>query len=233
MKLVTFVPPDGTVKVIDAVSNSGGGVIGEYTHCSFRVRGTGTFFPSERARPVMGERGTLNEAEEDRLEIVVPRERLGPAVEALLAVHPYDEPAYDVYPLVSPGGAGLGRLGTLPDAPTASELAHRCRDRLRSSVRLAGDPGSRVQRVALCGGSGASLIPDALHAGVDAYVTGDVKHHQALDAAASGLLVIDAGHHGTEWPFVPVLAAQLTEAGARLGGEVVVSEISTDPFRIP
>jgi dinuclear metal center YbgI/SA1388 family protein len=233
VKLVTFVPPDGTVKVIDAVSNSGGGVIGEYTHCSFRVRGTGTFFPSERARPVMGERGTLNEAEEDRLEIVVPRERLGPAVEALLAVHPYDEPAYDVYPLVSPGGAGLGRLGTLPDAPTASELAHRCRDRLRSSVRLAGDPGSRVQRVALCGGSGASLIPDALHAGVDAYVTGDVKHHQALDAAASGLLVIDAGHHGTEWPFVPVLAAQLTEAGARLGGEVVVSEISTDPFRIP
>ncbi|HET6770505.1 MAG TPA: Nif3-like dinuclear metal center hexameric protein, partial [Actinomycetota bacterium] len=84
VKLVTFVPPEATVKVIDAVANSGGGVIGEYTHCSFRARGTGTFFPSERAHPAVGDRGTLNEVEEDRLEIVVPRERLRVAVEALV-----------------------------------------------------------------------------------------------------------------------------------------------------
>lgn len=232
VKLVTFVPPEFTVKVIDAVANSGGGVIGEYTHCSFRVRGTGTFFPSERARPVVGERGTLNEAEEDRLEMVVPRDRLASAIEALLAVHPYEEPAYDVYPLVSPSGVGLGRLGALQEGLTAEDLARRCGERLGSSVRLAGDPAKPVRSVALCGGSGASLIPDALKRGVDAYITGDVKHHQALDAAASGLVVIDAGHHGTEWPFMPVLAARLSEAGAPLGGEVLVSEVDTDPFRI-
>jgi dinuclear metal center YbgI/SA1388 family protein len=234
VKLVTFVPPEATVKVIDAVSNSGGGVIGEYTHCSFRVRGTGTFFPSERANPVVGERGTLNEAEEDRLEMVVPREQLALAVEALVAVHPYEEPAYDVYPLVPSGGAaGLGRMGTLRDPTTAEELARRCGERLGSPVRFAGDPGKPVQSVALCGGSGASLISDALRAGVDAYVTGDVKHHHALEAASSGLIVIDASHHGTEWPFVSVLAGQLSDARAQLGGDVLLSEIRTDPFRIP
>ena len=230
LKLVTFVPPEATAKVIDAVANAGGGVIGEYTHCSFRVRGTGTFFPSERAHPAVGERGSLNEVDEDRVEVIVPRERLRPAVEALVDAHPYEEPAYDVYPLASLGGLGLGRIGHVGDALSAEDLAERCRYRLHSTVRLAGDLGKRVHRVALCGGSGASLIPDALRAGVDAYVTGDLKHHQALDATAAGLVVIDAGHHGTEWPFVPVLGAQLSEAGVHLGGEVIVSEIRTDPF---
>src|SRR5919106_3803456 len=230
LKLVTFVPPEATVKVIDAVANSGGGVIGEYHHCSFRVRGTGTFFPSERAHPAVGERGRLNEVDEDRVEMIVPRQYLEPAVEALVDAHPYEEPAYDVYPLASLGGLGLGRIGHVGDAPSAEDLAERCRHRLHSTVRLAGDLGKRVHRVALCGGSGGSLIPDALRAGVDAYVTGDLKHHQALDATAAGLVVIDAGHHGTEWPFVPVLGAQLSEAGVHLGGEVIVSEIRTDPF---
>jgi dinuclear metal center YbgI/SA1388 family protein len=230
VKLVTFVPPEATVKVLDAMAAAGAGVIGEYTHCSFRVRGTGTFIPSERAHPAVGERGDFNEVEEDRLEIVVPRERLSPAVVALLDAHPYEEPAYDIYALSSPGGLGLGRIGRLSAHLSAEDLADRCRERLRSAVRVVGDPGKRVQNVALCGGSGASLLRDAVRAGVDAYVTGDLKHHQALDAVSAGLAVIDAGHHGTEWPFVPVLAGQLSEAGKSLGGEVLVSDTRTDPF---
>jgi dinuclear metal center YbgI/SA1388 family protein len=230
VKLVTFVPAEATVKVLDAMAGAGAGVIGEYTHCSFRVRGTGTFIPSERAHPAVGERGDFNEVEEHRLEIVVPKELLSSAVEALLDAHPYEEPAYDVYELASPGGLGLGRIGHLPAHLSAKDLAGRCRERLHSSVRLAGDPDTQVQNVALCGGSGASLLPDALRAGVDAYITGDLKHHQALDAASAGLAVIDAGHHGTEWPFVPLLAAQLSAAAKDLGGKVLVSDTRTDPF---
>jgi putative NIF3 family GTP cyclohydrolase 1 type 2 len=154
-------------------------------------------------------------------------------MEALVDAHPYEEPAYDAYPLSSPGGHGLGRLGHLPEPLAAAEFARHCGERLRSTVRLAGDPEKRIHRVGLCGGSGASLIPDALRAGADAYVTGDLKHHQALDAAAAGLVVIDAGHYGTEWPFVPVLGARLSEAGAHLGGDVMVSETRTDPFAVP
>jgi dinuclear metal center YbgI/SA1388 family protein len=233
VKLVTFVPPEATVKVIDAVANAGGGVIGEYHYCSFRVRGTGTFFPSESAHPAVGERGRLNEVDEDRVEIIVPRELMELAVDALVGAHPYEEPAFDVYPLASPAGLGLGRIGNLADPLTAQDLADRCRDRLHSPVRLAGDPGKRIRRIALCGGSGMSLIPDAVRAGVDAYVTGDLKHHRALDAAGAGLVVIDGGHHGTEWPFIPRLAARLSEAGAHLGGEVIVGDTKTDPFVVP
>ena len=227
VKLVTFVPPEATAKVLDAIAGAGGGVIGEYSHCSFRVRGTGTFLPSERARPAVGERGELNETEEDRLEVVIPQERFREAVEAMVDAHPYEEVAYDVYPLAPGGGLGLGRLARPRTQITASELAEACRERLGSDVRIAGEPGRAARIIALCGGSGATLIPAAIRAGADAYVTGDVKHHQALDAAAAGLSVVDAGHHGTEWPFVGRLAERLR--GAALG-EVLVSEISTDPF---
>lgn len=227
VKLVTFVPADATAKVLDAIAGAGGGVIGEYTHCSYRVSGTGTFLPSDRARPAVGERGSLNEVEEDRLEVVVPRDRLRAAALAMVDAHPYEEVAYDVYPLASGGGLGLGRVARPRSPLTASALADVCRERLGGSVRVAGKDDVDVRNVALCGGSGASLIPAALRAGVDAYVTGDVKHHEALDAASDGLTVIDAGHHGTEWPFVPHLAGRLATAGL---GEVLVSEVSTDPF---
>jgi putative NIF3 family GTP cyclohydrolase 1 type 2 len=134
-----------------------------------------------------------------------------------------------VYPLAGGGGMGLGRVGRIAEPIEAGKLAERCRERLGSDVRVAGDSGRAVATVALCGGAGASLIPDAIRAGVDAFVTGDLKHHQALDAGAAGLAVIDAGHHGTERPFVPVLARRLAEAGPP--GEVLVSERSTDPFQ--
>lgn len=232
-KLVTFVPPESTAKVLDAVAAAGAGVIGEYTHCSFRVSGTGSFLPSEAAHPAIGRRGELNQVEEDRLEVVVPRERLGAVIEALLEAHPYDEVAYDAYALAGPTGLGLGRVGRLPAPITAGDLALATERELGARPRMAGAPQRPVELVAVCGGSGASLIPDALRAGVHAFVTGDVKHHDAQDAAAAGLVVIDAGHHATEWPFVPRLAERLAEAAATLGGDVIVSDVDTDPFRAP
>jgi dinuclear metal center YbgI/SA1388 family protein len=229
-KLVTFVPPEATAKVLDAAAGAGAGVIGEYTHCSFRVRGTGAFLPSERAHPVLGERGELNQVPEDRLEVVLPRDRVEAVVEAVTAAHPYEEVAYDVYPLLGGGGAGLGRLARPRESLTVDELAERCRQRLDSQVRVAGHRRRTVESIALCGGSGGSLIADAVRAGADAYVTGDVKHHQALDAVSAGLSILDAGHRGTEWPFIPNLAVQLRQGGRDLGGEVLVSELNTDPF---
>jgi dinuclear metal center YbgI/SA1388 family protein len=228
VKLVAFVPSEATAKVLDALAEAGAGVIGEYTHCSFRVAGTGTFLPSDQANPVLGDRGTLNEVAEDRLEMVVPREALPAAVAALLGAYPYEEVAYDVYPLAGPTGLGFGRVGRVAEPLDASALAERCRTVLGTAVRLAGPSDRPVRTVAVCGGSGADLIEDAARAGVDAYVTGDVKHHRALDAAAAGLTVIDAGHFGTEWPFVPHLAARLRADGP---GEVDVSGLRTDPWR--
>jgi dinuclear metal center YbgI/SA1388 family protein len=231
VKLVTFVPTDATAKVLDALALGGAGVIGEYTQCSFRVTGTGTFRPSERANPVIGERGELTEVDEDRLEVVVPRARLAQSVRALIQAHPYEEVAYDVYPLVAGEGLGPGRLAEPDDELTAGALAERCRERLGGDVRTAGEFERPVRTVALCGGAGAFLIPDAVGAGADVYVTGDVKHHQALEAAASGLTVIDAGHHGTERPFVEALARVLTWSVP--DAEVFVAETRTDPVATP
>jgi dinuclear metal center YbgI/SA1388 family protein len=228
VKLVTFVPAEATGKVLDALAMAGAGVIGEYTHCSFRVRGTGTFLPSERATPAVGDQGALTEVEEDRVEVVLPRDRLAGAVSALIAAHPYEEVAYDVYPLVGTDGLGPGRLAETADSLTVGGLTERCRERLGSGVRTAGDLGRTARTVALCGGAGAFLIPEAIRAGADVLVTGDVKHHQALDAVAGGLSVIDAGHHGTEWPFVTTLAGVMRNAVP--GAEVTVARQPTDPF---
>ena len=227
VKLVTFVPVEATAKVLDAVAAAGAGVIGEYSHCSFRVRGTGTFLPSERADPAVGERGSLNEVEEDRLEIVVPHDRLADSIDAMVDAHPYEEVAYDVYPLAGGGGAGLGRVTRARGPLDVAALADRCSERLGSPARAVGDPYREVSTIAVCGGSGASLVGDAISAGTDVLVTGDVKHHAALEAAAAGLAVVDAGHHGTEWPFVGHVAKRLRASGL---GEVVESRTVTDPF---
>ncbi|MGH2685640.1 MAG: Nif3-like dinuclear metal center hexameric protein, partial [Actinomycetota bacterium] len=168
--------------------------------------------------------------EEDRLEIVVPRRHVEAAVEALVDAHPYEEVAYDLYPLAGGASLGIGRLTRPKEPMRAGDLVERCRDRLGATVRMAGDRTREIRAVAVCGGSGAAYIPAAIAAGADAYVTGDVKHHDALDAVAAGLVVIDAGRHGTEWPFVPHLADRLRDAGL---GDVLVSETPTDPFATP
>lgn len=228
VKLVTFVPPEATPKVLEAIAAAGAGVIGGYDTCSFRVRGTGTFRPSPAAHPAVGEVGRLNEVEEDRLEALVPRERLGAVVAALLDAHPYEEVAHDVYPLEGPGGLGVGRVGELAEPVPAGVLAARCEEALGSRPRLVGDPGKEVRRVAVCGGSGGGLVGEAIRAGADAYVTGDLTHHQALEAVGAGLAVVDAGHHATEWPFVRHLAERLRREGP--AAEVLVGETVTDPF---
>jgi dinuclear metal center YbgI/SA1388 family protein len=233
VKLVTFVPVEATEQVLTSLTRVGAGVIGDYIECSFRVTGTGTFRPTGKAEPRVGEKGRLNEVEENRLEIVMPTELLDLAVNEMVAAHPYEEVAYDVYPVLgAAGNAGLGRVGHLADEMTAEQLAELCQDKLRSQIRLAGDPSRPVRTVAVCGGAGASLIPRAIELEVDAFVTGDVKHHQALDAVARGLSLIDAGHFGTEWPFVMRLQFELSTSG--VDGEhfadALLSEISTDPF---
>lgn len=231
-KLVTFVPPEHAAAVGAAVFRAGGGKIGAYTGCSFRVEGTGTFTPGPGSRPAYGEAGGPNELREVRLEVRVEGGALEAAVAGLLESHPYEEPAYDVYPLLGPSRSGLGRVGDLPGPMSLGELAGFCsRELANPAVRLAGDPERRVTRVAVCGGSGGKLAASALQAGAEVLVTGDVGYHDALDAAARGLAVIDAGHYQTEMPALRRLAS-LLEAGAR-EGELAVAVLLSDTRTCP
>ncbi|HUH06498.1 MAG TPA: Nif3-like dinuclear metal center hexameric protein [Egibacteraceae bacterium] len=236
VKLATFVPAEDTPAVLAALAEAGAGVIGEYDHCSFRVAGTGAFRPSGEADPSVGERGTINEVAEQRVEVVVPQSSIAAAVGALIEAHPYEEVAYDVYPLVEVGAdsrKGLGRVGDLAEPLRLAEIADRLAHGLPSpGLRVAGDLDAMARRVAACGGAGDSLIPAAVASGADVYVTGDLRHHPTLDALTMGMAMIDAGHYATEAPAMRAFAEALTRAaGARgLGARLLASARPTDPW---
>ena len=211
-KLVVFVPEHNVDAVAKALAEAGAGAIGDYTECTFRTQGKGTFRGGECANPYLGEKGRLEEVEEVRVETVVPAHAVRRAVDAAIAAHPYEEVALDVYPVEgSPEGCGYGRLGTLPDRLTAEELREHVSESLGFPSRLVADAGRRMENIAVLGGSGSSFIPEVAASGARAYVTGDVDYHDALLAESLGLTVIDAGHAATELPSLEPLALQLTE----------------------
>jgi dinuclear metal center YbgI/SA1388 family protein len=211
-KVVVFVPEENVDAVTKALAEAGAGVIGDYTECTFRTRGTGTFRGGDETNPYLGEKGRLEQVEEVRMETVVPAHSVDRTVEAVTAAHPYEEIALDVYPVEgSPEGCGYGRLGTLPDRLTAEELSEHVSESLGFPSRLVADSGRRIETVAVLGGSGGSFIPEAAASGAHAFVTGDVDYHDALLAESFGLTVIDAGHAATELPSLEPLAQRLRE----------------------
>jgi len=237
VKLVTFVPAADTDAVLEALAHAGAGRIGEYEECSFRVAGTGTFRPSEAASPAVGQRQVRNAVAEDRLEVLLPQPRLAAAVAALRSVHPYEEVAFDVVPLlavdVDDTGKGLGRVGSLPEELPLRQLCDLLATGLPSPhLRAAGDLDAPVRRVAACGGAGDSLLGAALAAGADVFVTGDLRHHVTLDALTMGLAVVDAGHHATEAPAMTAVLERLQTAAAEggLSARVLASAIRTEPW---
>ncbi|HEY6007060.1 MAG TPA: Nif3-like dinuclear metal center hexameric protein [Geobacteraceae bacterium] len=233
VKLAVFVPRSHEQQLLAALFPFCG-FIGNYRDCSFRTAGIGTFTPLEGAAPFIGETGRRSEVEESRLEVLLRSEDLPAALSALRGAHPYEEPAYDLYQLLNRGTArGLGRLGVLAEATTLERFAAEVKERLGAAgVRYVGAPGRRVRKVALCGGSGASFIREALFQGADVLVTGDLKYHEARDAEALGMAVVDAGHFATERPMVEGLAVQLREqlAVRGYGAEVLMFTGEREPF---
>jgi dinuclear metal center YbgI/SA1388 family protein len=211
-KLVVFVPEGNVDAVAKALAGAGAGVIGDYTECTFRTQGTGTFRGGDDANPYLGEKGLLEEVEEVRIETVVPAHAVDRAIDAATAAHPYEEVTLDVYPVEgSPEGHGYGRIGTLPERLTADELREHVSESLGFPSHLVAGQGRSIETVAVLGGSGGSFVPEVAVSGAHAYVTGDVDYHDALLAESLGLTVIDAGHVATELPSLEPLALQLAE----------------------
>lgn len=217
-KLVVFVPQGYAAAVRDAISAAGAGVIGEYTHCTFGSPGEGTFRPSGAANPFTGETRELNLEDEIRVEAVLPAFLGDKAVRAAKRVHPYEEMAYDLYPLEEKDPRwGLGRVGYLPKAPggdylTLREVASRVKERLGcQGLRVTGDLSRPVRKVALCGGKAGELLRQAAAKGADVYITGEAGYHEAQEAEDLGLALIEAGHYETEVVVLPRLVHWLEE----------------------
>ena len=221
LKLVGFVPADDADLVRKAVFAAGAGVIGEYEHCSWAVEGQGTFFGREGAEPTLGRAGRDETVSELRLEVVFPRRLKRRVTGAYVAAHPYEEPAYDLYPVENEVATlGLGRLGVLPAAQPLAAFAADVAAVLRlPSLRYAGDGARPVKRVAVLPGSGAEAIARGVAQVADVLVTGDVKYHEARVAQAQGLALVDAPHGVTEQEAVLRWAQTVADAlgaGARV-----------------
>ncbi len=231
-KLVVFVPREHTDRVAKSILEAGAGYIGSYADCSFRTTGIGTFRPLTGTNPFIGKPGELERVEEDRLETIVPEERKEEVIQAMLEAHPYEEVAYDLYPLVNRGEkAGLGRVGRLPAPMSLLELACLVKTRLHiDNLRYCGDKDLLIEKVAVCGGSGISLYRRAAACGAQVIITADVKYHEAQEVLECGMVLIDAGHFATERPVMDSLAGYLTDNLTNEGVRVHVSQINTDPF---
>jgi dinuclear metal center YbgI/SA1388 family protein len=199
LKIVTFVPVAEASKVRKALFAAGAGHIGNYDSCSFSVSGEGTFRAGEGTTPFAGTVGENHTESEVRIETVVPEHLLKNTVSALLEAHPYEEAAYDIIPLGNEYcGAGAGAVGTLPTPLSGMSLLMRLKELFGTPViRYSGDTDNMIKTVALCGGSGASLISRAARAGAEAFITGDIKYH-AFTEAPKKMLVADIGHYESE-----------------------------------
>lgn len=231
-KLVTFVPASHADAVRDALARAGAGHIGEYAHCSFNTPGTGTFIGSDATHPAIGQRGRLESVQETRIEMIVGARALPEAIAALRSAHPYEEPAFDLYALASQpdSSCGPGRCATLQHPTDAQALAHRIKTNLRVPMVKVASADTPIRRIGVCPGSGASLIDAALARNCDAFVTGEMTHHETLAANDAGLSVILAGHTNTERGYLPILASRLRKLAPAL--EVVISKADASPFQV-
>ncbi|MFV0495624.1 Nif3-like dinuclear metal center hexameric protein [Mycobacterium sp.] len=235
-KWVVYVPGEDADAVRGAVFAAGAGHIGDYSHCSWSVSGIGQFLPQAGAAPAIGRVGTVEQVREERFEVVAPARLRGAVLAAMRAAHPYEEPAFDVYALApAPADTGLGRVGALPRPEPLRDFVRRVYAALPPTswgVRAAGDPDLPVSRVAVCGGAGDSLLAAVAAAGVDAYLTADLRHHPADEhRRASPIALIDVAHWASEFPWCGQAAALLeSRFGASL--PVRVSAIRTDPWNL-
>lgn len=234
-KLTVYVPAGDADALRTALADAGAGQIGDYDHASFSSAGEGRFRPLDGASPTIGEVGRVEVVDEVRIEAVLPRRRRAPVVRAMLAAHPYEEPAYDVVELADPGLAttGEGRIGDVE--PTTlqyfAEHVARVLPATAHGVRVAGDPDSAVRRVAVCGGSGDGLLETVLRTDADVYVTSDLKHHRTSEFREHrGAALVDVAHWAAEWTWLPVVRDRVAKA---LGDtvETHVSTTNTDPWQ--
>lgn len=230
VKLTVFVPAPHVDQVADALFGAGAGRIGDYSRCSYRLGGQGTFLGGESTHPTIGRRGRMERVDEVRLEVVVPTRELPAAVQALRRVHPYEEPAFDIYPLRSRPVPGIGRQGRLDHPTTVRRLARKLRRATSAEhVQCVGPPDRAVERAIIVVGA-AGRIPFRIPlTPKDVIITGEIRHHDALAIERAGCSAIALGHWASERPVLGPLARRLTAALPGIKAKVSVAD--RDPFR--
>lgn len=233
-KIVVYIPKGYENVVRRAMCEAGAGFIGNYSDCTFLSAGTGTFLPLEGTKPFLGKQGKLESAQEIRLETIAPQNIVTAVLEAMKKVHPYEEPAYDIYAVEQKGKCyGIGRIGTLKQSMTFEEYSKFLKERLQlDAIRIIGQKNKTIKKVALCTGSGVEFMEQAKQLGADAYLTGDIKFHEAQRALELELCVADVTHYASEVLVVPILKEFLEQKSLQYHWdiEVVKSAVNGQVF---
>ncbi|MFD2999106.1 Nif3-like dinuclear metal center hexameric protein [Pontibacter toksunensis] len=230
MQLVAFVPVESTEEVLQALHTAGAGNIGEYSNCSFQVRGKGRFQPSEKANPTIGEPGKPEEVQENRIEVIFPANLQSRVMAALQKAHPYEEVAHYLYGLENQNQeVGIGIIGELAEEMAEATFLAYLKEKMQlQGLRYTTIGDKRIKRVAVCGGAGSFLIKDAIQQGADALVTGDVKYHEFFDAE-SQLMIADIGHYESEVFTKEIFYDAISKKFSNFA--VLISEVNTNPVR--
>lgn len=204
-----FVPGEAADAVRQAMTDAGAGRIGEYQGCSFTAEGTGRFVPLAGASPHIGTVTKPTQVPEERIEAVCDPAHSDHVVARIVEAHPYEEPLVIVTQVkIARGNARLGRICTV-EPVTLEDLATQVASRMDCTPRVWGKKGSQVTKVATASGSAGSLLADVIAASADVFIAGEVRYHDALEAVAQGVCVIEVGHDVSEWPLVPILAGAI------------------------
>lgn len=208
-KLYTYVPETHAGQVLDALFAAGAGHIGRYDECSFRFPGTGTFRAGEGTDPYVGKKGERHAEAEQKIEVIYPADREARILKAMKDAHPYEEVAYDIVALENTHqDLGAGMVGDLEEAVPVMDFLRSLKETMRTDcVRHTRPVKDQVRRIAVCGGAGSFLLPDAINAGADVFITGDFKYHQFFDADGR-IVIADIGHYESE-QFTPELICSI------------------------
>jgi dinuclear metal center YbgI/SA1388 family protein len=227
-KLSIFVPEADTAKLETALFDAGAGRIGNYSDCSFLTQGLGSFQPAEGANPKIGAVGARSFIQENRVEVLVESWRINAVLHSARLAHPYEEMAYDLVKLENHHHfIGSGLVGFLPMALPIHEFLDCIKLQLKASVLKYTPPiKSAVQKIAVCGGAGGFLLPDAIRAGADVFITADFKYHEYFDAHGK-IMVVDPGHYETEHHLATHMAALLKEKFPNFA--TLISRVNTNP----
>ena len=229
-KIVVYAPLTHIEAVKSAMFAAGAGCIGNYSDCAFYAEGKGSFRPLEGTSPYIGEKDKYEIVPEGRIETICPQNITGKVISAMLAAHPYEEAAYDIYTVnQSPLAEGLGRTGFLKEETTLREFALSLKKALGlENIRVVGDPGRKIRKISLCTGAGSEFIAAAAENGSDLYITGDISYHDAQLAYDYDIALIDATHYASENLITEVLKKRLKNAFPEL--DVIKSEFDGQPF---
>ncbi len=233
-KLVVFVPNSHHQQVLDTLANNGAGWIGNYSHCSFNISGTGTFMPLAGSNPYIGSVDSVERVDEIRIETIVPEDKQKQIIQAMLKAHPYEEVAYDIYPLEIDGKKyGIGKIVTLEQAQALQDFANFVKKTLQlDGLRVVGDFNKKIKKVAIVGGDGNDFVKTAAFKGADVLITGDIYYHVAHEAVEHGIAIIDAGHNIEKYVLNNIKSYFIEKFNRKkIVTEVIISEVNTNPFQ--